>query len=131
MLDENVKFFHIYIYIPYSTMSEKWYLYVQALNTGRKSSLWRDILACFASSGNIIFIYRQCMCNITSDILLCQRVQNNNHMIWKEQNQTSFSMIYLYHVRAYTVTVALHESRTSKAMSLSWSVNEYRNNVSS
>jgi hypothetical protein len=60
------QYIYIYIYIHCRKIQN---LFVRALETGRKVSLWRDFLACFASSQiNFIFndnVGKLCLsCNI-------------------------------------------------------------------
>jgi hypothetical protein len=54
-------------------------LFVRALETGRKTIIWQAFLACFASSTNQFYIYRQCVYIVF--ILQYQNVQNNCQIV--------------------------------------------------
>jgi len=81
----------LYIYIctqPIHVHCRKIYnVFVRALETGRKTSLWRS-LSCFAANANECYIFRQCTCVMF--ILQCQKTQNYCQIVLKKGKQSSF-----------------------------------------
>jgi hypothetical protein len=51
--------------------------------TDRKMNLWWTFLACFPVTANKFYIYWHCTYIVF--ILQCQKLQNNYHIVWKEQ----------------------------------------------
>jgi hypothetical protein len=96
-------YIYIYIYIHCRKIQN---LFVRALETGRKVSLWRDFLACFASSQiNFIFndnVGKLCLsCNIKESKTTAKLFDNS----WNKHRSDRFQWGNLWRL-PYTVTVS-------------------------
>jgi len=93
-------------------------LFVRALETGRKTSLWWAFLVCFETSACTFYLYRECTYIVFN--LQCQNDQNNSQMLLK-RTETSIipiifkSVISVLHCYRFLL-FALNESGTRRLL---------------
>ena len=97
-------------------------LLVRALQTGRKASLWRDFLVCFATSANQFHIQRVpilCLsCNIKKSKKTTAKLSENN---WNKRRSYRFQWCHMWRQRLWPfLSVALHGSGARNALLGPW-----------
>jgi hypothetical protein len=89
----------------------------------RNIEIW-SFVTCFTASGSKFNIYQHCTYFMV--ILQYQKVQNNCHIVWKEEKKVSFqSFLIVSSITSVTVllpflTISVHASGTIKV--ISWTV---------